>query len=248
MVKELYVIADKSRLVVKNFLKELEPMGINIHIVPPAVGDIACLPKEHIHVIFFLGEDINSIILQTILMAKKELDMDLYLIGTPNNLSIEEANLYNSIPSTRFTSFNPDLEKMLSVIEDNDLEKKRVLVVDDEPIILRSVKGWLEDSFEVFLVNSGEMAIEFLDKHPVDLILLDYKMPTMDGPEVLRRIRADERLKKLAVIFLTANNDREMIKTALSYKPEGYILKTMEPADIKKSVKEFFKNRIQTFS
>ena len=55
-------------------------------------------------------------------------------------------------------------------------------------------------------------------------------------------------LKKLSVIFLTANNDREMIKTALSYKPEGYILKTMEPADIKKSVKEFFKNRIQTFS
>ena len=88
------------------------------------------------------------------------------------------------------------------------------------------------------------MALEFLDMHPIDLVLLDYKMPTMDGPKVLEAIRSDERLSDLPVIFLTANNDRQSVMNAMQFKPDGYILKTKSPEEIKQAVKDFFKNRI----
>ena len=86
-------------------------------------------------------------------------------------------------------------------------------------------------------------ALEFLDMHPVDLVLLDYKMPTMDGPAVLEAIRKDERLSNLPVIFLTANNDRQSVINAMQYKPDGYILKSKSPEEIKSTVVDFFKNR-----
>ena len=124
------------------------------------------------------------------------------------------------------------------------IEKKHILVVDDEPIILRSIKVWLGDDFHLSLVSSGEMALEFLDMHPVDLVLLDYKMPTMDGPKVLDHIRSDDRLTNLPVIFLTANNDRESILNVMQLKPDGYILKTKAPDEIKQAIVDFFKNRV----
>ena len=80
--------------------------------------------------------------------------------------------------------------------------------------------------------------------HPVDLVLLDYKMPTMDGPGVLAAIRNDERLRKLPVIFLTSQSDRQSVINAMQYKPDGYILKTKTPEEIKQSVIDFFKNRV----
>ena len=129
-------------------------------------------------------------------------------------------------------------------MEKNDVIKKRILVVDDEPIMLRSIKNWLGDQFEVSLVNSGETALQFLDMHPIDLVLLDYKMPTMTGPKVLQKIRTDKNMKDLPVIFLTAKNDKESIMSVVHMKPEGYILKTQSPEEIKQAVMDFFNKRI----
>ena len=124
------------------------------------------------------------------------------------------------------------------------MEKKRILVVDDEPLLLRSIKGWLGTDFAVFLVNSGQNALSFLDMHPVDLVLLDYMMPGMDGPEVLKRIRGGTH-KELPVIFLTANSDSRDETNVMQLKPDGYILKTLSPEEIKQAVQDFFKERAE---
>ena len=58
-----------------------------------------------------------------------------------------------------------------------------------------------------------------------DLILLDYEMPVCDGRMTLEMIRADEDLKDIPVIFLTAVNDRANIEAVLKLKPAGYFLK-----------------------
>ena len=64
----------------------------------------------------------------------------------------------------------------------------------------------------------------FVKKRP-DLILLDYEMPVCDGRMTLEMIRADEDLKDIPVIFLTAVNDRANIEAVLKLKPAGYFLK-----------------------
>lgn len=105
------------------------------------------------------------------------------------------------------------------------------------------VKGWLEDRYQVILANSGMMAIKYLTQDNPDLVLLDYEMPVIDGKQVLEMIRSESDYSKVPVIFLTSKGDRESILEVMKHKPDGYMLKTMEPADIVKTIDEFFEKQ-----
>ena len=93
--------------------------------------------------------------------------------------------------------------------------KKKILVVDDNAPTLRSMKGMLDDKYDVMIANSGIKA----------MILLDYEMPVCDGRQTLAMIRADEELADIPVIFLTGVSDRGHIEAVLDLKPAGYMLK-----------------------
>ena len=243
MVREIYVVGDKSRLVVKNLVEEIKKTGIMIQFCEPDVERLKYLPTKRIHLVFCVSDEMEFEVVEFLAQLQKNIGLHLYIIGTMN-LSIEEEEFLKKIPAVRFPNNSVDLPKLFDIMEKNDVTKKRILVVDDEPIMLRSIKNWLGDQFEVSLVNSGETALQFLDMHPIDLVLLDYKMPTMTGPEVLQKIRTDKNMKDLPVIFLTAKNDKESIMSVVHLKPEGYILKTRSPEEIKQSVMDFFNKRI----
>ena len=106
--------------------------------------------------------------------------------------------------------------------------KKLLLVVDDNGTALRTMKAMLQDRYEVALAVSGAQAMTSIGKKRPDLILLDYEMPVCDGRMTLEMIRADEDMKDIPVIFLTAVNDRENIEAVLKLKPAGYFLKPAE--------------------
>ena len=103
--------------------------------------------------------------------------------------------------------------------------KKRILVVDDNGTQLRTMKAMLASDYEVALAISGAQAMTSIGKKRPDLILLDYEMPVCDGKMTLEMIRADEDLKDIPVILLTAMNDRANIEAVLRLKPAGYFLK-----------------------
>ncbi len=244
MIDELYIVGDQSRLVVKNLINQFNETACKINVFTPTAGDVDRLPNFSINLLILLSDNIEFDVIRKIAIYQRKYDYHLCFIGKMTNLSLEDNNFFKQIPSIKLESYTVNIEKLLELIERNDNSKKHILVVDDEPIILRSIKVWLGDDFHLSLVSSGEMAIEFLDMHPVDLVLLDYKMPTMDGPKVLEAIRNDPRLSTLPVIFLTANNDRQSVINAMQFKPDGYILKSKAPDEIKAAVVDFFKNRI----
>ena len=103
--------------------------------------------------------------------------------------------------------------------------KKRILVVDDNGTALRTMKAMLEEYYEVALAISGAQAMTSIVKKRPDLILLDYEMPVCDGRMTLEMIRADEEMKDIPVVFLTAINDRANIEAVIKLKPAGYFLK-----------------------
>ncbi len=244
MINDLYIVGDESRLVVKNIIKQFNETGIKIEVFAPTNEDVGRLPNFSTHILILLSDNIDINVIKKIVVYQKKYEYALCFIGHISNLSLEDDNFFKRIPSIKLESFTINPDKLLELMEKNDNRKKHILVVDDEPIILRSIKVWLGDDFHLSLVSSGEMALEFLDMHPVDLVLLDYKMPTMDGPTVLDHIRSDERLSNLPVIFLTANNDRESILNVMQLKPDGYILKTKAPDEIKQAIVDYFKNRV----
>jgi CheY-like chemotaxis protein len=109
--------------------------------------------------------------------------------------------------------------------------------------MLRNIKGWLEDRYQVILANSGAMAIKYLAINRPDLVLLDYEMPVVDGRQVLGMIRSETEFCDIPVIFLTGKNDRESIVKVMELKPEGYLLKSMEPSEIVMAIDSFFEKR-----
>lgn len=106
--------------------------------------------------------------------------------------------------------------------------RKNILVVDDNPMMLKVIKETLRDNYEVATAISGSIARKYLSNKSVDLILLDYEMPGESGSEVLEKLRKDEATKDIPVIFLTGVKEKTKIQKALQLKPQGYLLKPIE--------------------
>jgi len=106
--------------------------------------------------------------------------------------------------------------------------RKHVLVIDDDPMMLKIVKDHLHDNYDVATAPSGKVAYKFLEKKHTDIILLDYQMPEEDGPTVLKHLRENFDMSKTPVLFLTGVADREKIREALALKPQGYLLKPID--------------------
>lgn len=103
--------------------------------------------------------------------------------------------------------------------------RKSILVVDDDVRMLNVIKLYLQELYDVTVVPNGKLAIKFLLKKPADLVLLDYLMPGLDGPDVLREIRESCPNPDVPVLFLTGVSDREQVLRGLEYHPNGYLLK-----------------------
>ena len=104
----------------------------------------------------------------------------------------------------------------------------RILVVDDELIVRDSLKDWLtEDGFQVDAAESGPDALEKLTKESYHLMLLDIKMPDMDGVEVLKR--AKEMRPDLAVVMMTAYATVETAVEAMKIGALDYLMKPFDP-------------------
>lgn len=106
--------------------------------------------------------------------------------------------------------------------------RKHILVVDDDSSVLKLIKGYLSEQYDVATAINGKVAMKFLENKRTDLILLDYEMPEENGAEVLNQIRSSEKLKNLPVVFLTGVSDREKIQEVLVLKPQGYLLKPID--------------------
>jgi len=117
----------------------------------------------------------------------------------------------------------------MDLIENPD-QKKTILVVDDSGPMLRTVMGWLENNYTVLLANSAKTALDAINRKKPDLMLLDYEMPIVSGPQLLQMLREDENTSDIPVIFLTARSDTDSVKAVLALRPQGYILKTTATA------------------
>ena len=109
--------------------------------------------------------------------------------------------------------------------------KKKILLVDDNAIQLRTLRSILVPDYEVLLASSGQDALKVMQKNKPDLIFLDYEMPEMNGKEVMERMMEIETVKDIPVVFFTGENDKKRIMDVVKLNPAGYLLK---PPDVQK--------------
>ncbi len=116
--------------------------------------------------------------------------------------------------------------------------KKHILVVDDDRSILKMLKSALEQEYDVTTVLNGRMAEKFLETKKTDLILLDYEMPILTGPEVLKKIRRDEETANIPVVFMTGVASRSKIEEVMTLGPQGYLLKPVDMDKLFSTIKK----------
>ncbi len=114
---------------------------------------------------------------------------------------------------------------------------KKMLVVDDETEICDFLKSFFEErDFEVRTANSGESALDEIEKVKPQVILLDVHMPGMDGMNALRQIKA--KFPHIKVIMVTALETREKIEEAIRLGADNYITKPLSLEYLEKDVQE----------
>jgi CheY-like chemotaxis protein len=115
---------------------------------------------------------------------------------------------------------------------------KKILVADDEMAIrLLYSEELKEEGYEVYTAANGREALEIIEKVPLDLVILDIKMPEMDGIEALRQIK--EKKPDLPVVLSTAYGDYK--QDFATWASDDYLVKSSDLEDLKKSVKKHLK-------
>ncbi|HEY8508356.1 MAG TPA: chemotaxis response regulator CheY [Steroidobacteraceae bacterium] len=120
----------------------------------------------------------------------------------------------------------------------------RFLVVDDYSTMRRIVKNLLHDLgyTNVTEADDGNTALPLLKQGGIDFLITDWNMPGMAGLDLLKAVRADEKLKKLPVLMLTAEAKREQIVEAAQAGVSGYVIKPFTAATLKEKIDKILGN------
>jgi phosphate regulon transcriptional regulator PhoB len=111
--------------------------------------------------------------------------------------------------------------------------RPKVVLIEDERDIVELVRyNFRKEGFEVESFSRGEEGLQYLRRHPADLVLLDIMLPDRDGFEICRRLRAEERLKSLPVIFLTAKGEEIDRVLGLEIGADDYVVKPFSPREL----------------
>lgn len=162
----------------------------------------------------------------------------IFVLGT--QAEIDETEITGAEKFVR--PFNPkEIQEKLSGLTSAKTEgQKTLLLVDDDAVMIRTLREGLSTSYKVLPANSGANALKILSRAKPDLILLDYEMPEMNGPQVLEALRSNPDTAGFPVMFLTAKTDAESIAKMDALKPQGHMLKTLPLKDIKAIIQKFF--------
>ena len=119
----------------------------------------------------------------------------------------------------------------------------KILVVDDFSTMRRIIKNLLSDlGFNnVVEADDGNTAIPILKAGGIDFLITDWNMPGMTGIDLLRAVRADEKLADLPVLLVTAEAKRDQIVMAAQEGVNGYVVKPFNAQTLKEKIEAIFK-------
>lgn len=250
-MSRIMLLFDTPSLLVSSMENQFKEQGNTVLKCSLKMKELGSIKDRQDAILIFADEDISDNMDALVYLKDKALEDEtpVFVAGDDDEIAIVEKNIPKSVMPYTFSrpiNVKNVVDTMLAYLEDEtkiNKKKKKVLVVDDSGAMLRNVKGWLEDKYQVALANSGTMAIKYLSMDRPDLVLLDYEMPVLNGKQVLEMIRSETEFSDVPVIFLTSKSDKQSVIDVMSLKPEGYMLKTLPPEEIIKNVDDFFEKK-----
>jgi len=116
----------------------------------------------------------------------------------------------------------------------------KILIVDDDRLLQNSLKNILEENYDIVIAGSGEAALQTLKKQEVDLILLDIRLPGIDGVDTLRKIRAMGN--NTNIIMMTAYEDIKTVITSMKVGASDYLVKPLDIDELEIIIEKALEN------
>ena len=247
MFETILIIRRTEGFIVNNIKKNLTQKQYTVTECGLDEEEIRAVKDDASVIIFYVTEDLEAYSKSMIYIKELCVEENKQLIVISNPMEYEVVSKYISEELVADVIGRPvDIERLLSDIEEildeqsMQARKKCILIVDDDPTYLRTIRGWLKDHYRVGMANSGMQALTWLAGNEADLILLDYDMPVTSGPQVLRMLKAEANSAGVPVMFLTGKSDKLSVLRGVSLKPEGYLLKTIGKNALLETINNYF--------
>jgi len=217
------VFLAQSVAIMFDTLKHVKPDLILLDIQMPGTDGYTAIEKlksnpayAHIPVIFVTSQKDDECVAKCV-----ELGAAAYVVKPFSTEQLVEAIESALDPNNVKSVFPP-------AFQESKL-KPRILAIDDVPSMLRTINYALRDKYKVYTLPKPEMLKNYLQTVTPDLFLLDYKMPTINGFELIPIIREFPEHKDTPIIFLTSEGTVDTLSAAISLGACDYILKPFEP-------------------
>ena len=251
MDKKVLLIGIQKTFMINAIVVGLEKEDYEVVRVEPYTSAIEALPEKPGLYVLYLG-DLTPEYAPLFEYLNQQIDSDrflLYLIGNNEELKLAQAiiakekiqEIYQRPLDVKLLAGNLNMAVDYSALDES--LRRKILIIDDDGAMLRMMKTWLSVKYHVYMASSGKIALSFLAQNPVDLVLLDYEMPVMSGPDVLKELRNTPKIKDTPVIFLTAKDDKESVLKVVGLKPAKYLLKSMPKDKLIGAIDDFFEAR-----
>lgn len=119
---------------------------------------------------------------------------------------------------------------MLKISISDEIKNKKILIVDDVPSMVSIMKAFLKDVgfFRLATANGGKEALKKMGQTQFDLVICDWNMPGLSGLEILKTMKASEKLQSSAFMMVTASSEVEKVKEAVENGIDGFIVKPFQ--------------------
>ncbi len=246
--KTIMVIGGKETFLIRSLLNKLEEAKIGAFFVPAEVNSISAQFEKADLFTYYLdkGEKPGKDVCIYLNDMMSETNKRIILIGDQDDVDNMKKTIDNDYVAESF--FRPlDIAKYIERVRISFSADgggvggmKSILIIDDDPTYMGVIRNWLRQYFKVAMVTSGAQALTWLAKNHADLILLDYEMPVVSGPQVLEMLRSEPNFQKIPVFFLTGKSDKQSVMKVVALKPQNYLLKTITKDELLAELGKFF--------
>ncbi len=246
--KKVLITGGKQSFLIRSLMKKLEEAKIDAFFVASDVNALSAAFDEADILTYYLDKDEKPghDVLVYLNDRMAETNKRIILIGETDDLEYVQKTITSDHVAEVY--HRPlDIDKYIERLNISFSAEgrgvggmKSILIIDDDPTYMGVIRNWLKQYFKVAMVTSGTLGLTWLAKNHADLILLDYEMPVVSGPQVLEMLRSEANYRDIPVFFLTGKSDKESVMKVVALKPQNYLLKTISQEDLLAELGKFF--------
>jgi CheY-like chemotaxis protein len=128
--------------------------------------------------------------------------------------------------------------------KNKNIMKPKILIVDDDPINIELLEGYLSKDYDILKAHDGNEAIMIVDATPPDIILLDIIMPGMNGYDVCKKLKNDPKTNHIPIVIVTSLQETEDRNKAIQAGADDFITKPFDIIELTVRVKSYLKTKL----